>query len=151
MVDDPQVYELDVKDAEIIDLLRDGVISNSSIAEALGVSEGMVRQRIKRLRDQGILKLRGLINPEILAHRQVVWLGASVSETSLLDQKARQIAELDSVLSVSLVSGRYDLVIELLLDSHRGLVDFIVDKLSPIGGIKSTESFVTLKTYNKYV
>ncbi|MFW5796476.1 MAG: Lrp/AsnC family transcriptional regulator [Alkalispirochaeta sp.] len=144
-------HDLDQRDWEIIELLRAGTISNSAVAKELGVSEGMIRQRIKQLRELGILSLRGLINPEILANRQVVWLGANVTESRLLDQKAAEIAQLDDVLSVSIVSGRFDLVIELLLDSHHGLVDFLINELARINGITRTESFVTLKTYSKFV
>ncbi len=143
--------DLDPRDWEIIELLRAGVISNSAVAKELNVSEGMIRQRIKRLRELGILSLRGLINPEILANRQIVWLGVNVSESRRLDEKAREISELRDVLSVSLVSGRFDLIVELLLDSHHGLVDFLTEQLSQIEGVGRTESFVTLKTYSKFV
>lgn len=146
-----KIHELDARDWAIIELLRAGTISNSAVAKELGVSEGMIRQRIKRLREEGILSLRGLINPDILANRQVVWLGANVAETRLLDKKAEEIAGLDYVLSVSITSGRFDLIVELLLDSHRGLVDFLITNLSQVDGIVRTESFVTLKTYSKYV
>ena len=145
------IHELDARDWAIIELLRAGTISNSAVAKELGVSEGMIRQRIKRLREAGILSLRGLINPDILANRQVVWLGANVAETRLLDKKAEEIAGLDNVLSVSITSGRFDLIVELLLDYHRGLVDFLINDLSRVEGIERTESFVTLKTYSKYV
>ncbi len=98
-------HDLDDRDWAIIELLRAGVISNSAVAKELGVSEGMIRQRIKRLRELGIVSLRGLINPEILANRQVVWLGANVTESHLLAQKAEEISLLNDVLSVSIVSG----------------------------------------------
>lgn len=146
-----QLHDLDDRDWEIIELLRAGVISNSAVAKKLGVSEGMIRQRIKRLRELGILSLRGLINPDVLANRQVVWLGVNVVESRNLDRKAQEISCLANVLSVSLVSGRFDLIVELLLDSHRGLVDFLISDLSRVEGIGRTESFVTLKTYSKFV
>lgn len=146
-----QQFELDERDHRIIEILRSGVINNSTVAKELGVSEGMVRQRIRRLRESGILSLRGLINPDILANRQLVTLGINVSETRRLDEIAQQVASLESVLSVSLVSGRFDLVVELLLDSHQGLVDFLIHQLSTIEGITRTESFVVLKTYSKFV
>jgi Lrp/AsnC family transcriptional regulator, regulator for asnA, asnC and gidA len=146
-----KIHELDARDWAIIELLRAGTISNSAVAKELGVSEGMIRQRIKRLREHGILSLRGLINPDILANRQVVWLGANVAESRLLEKKAEEIAQLDNVLSVSISSGRFDLIVELLLDTHRGLVDFLINELSRVDGIVRTESFVTLKTYSKFV
>jgi DNA-binding Lrp family transcriptional regulator len=102
-----KIHELDARDWAIIELLRAGTISNSAVAKELGVSEGMIRQRIKRLREHGILSLRGLINPDILANRQVVWLGANVAESRLLEKKAEEIARLENVLSVSISSGRF--------------------------------------------
>jgi Lrp/AsnC family transcriptional regulator for asnA, asnC and gidA len=146
-----KIHELDARDWAIIELLRAGTISNSAVAKELGVSEGMIRQRIKRLREHGILSLRGLINPDILANRQMVWLGANVAESRLLEKKAEEIARLENVLSVSISSGRFDLIVELLLDTHRGLVDFLINELSQVDGIVRTESFVTLKTYSKFV
>lgn len=144
-------FRPDERDWQIISLLRGGVISNSAIAKELGVSEGMIRQRIKRMKDQGVLSLRGLINPEILQDRQVVWLGINVAATRQLEEKAEELSQLPNVLSVSIVAGRYDLVVELLLDSHRGLVSFLTEQLASVEGIVSTESFVTLRNYSKFV
>jgi len=121
------------------------------VAERLGVSEGMIRQRIKRMRDAGVLSLRGLINPDILPDRQIVILGAKVASSKQLAQKAEEVAALPDVLSVFIVSGRFDIMIELLLDSHRGLVQFLTEELSKVEGIQSTESFVTLRNYSKFV
>ena len=146
-----KTYQLDDRDWSIIDLLRSGTISNSAIAKELGVSEGMIRQRIKRLRELGILSLRGLINPEILENRQIVMLGVNIAENRLLADKAEELSQLPEVLSVSIVSGRFDMLVELMLDSHRGLVDFLTTELARVEGVTRTESFVTLKTYAKYV
>jgi Lrp/AsnC family transcriptional regulator, regulator for asnA, asnC and gidA len=144
-------FQPDERDWQIIGLLRAGTISSSAVAEKLGVSEGMVRQRIKRMRDAGVLSLRGLINPDILPDRQIVILGAKVASSRQLAQKAEEVAALPDVLSVSIVSGRYDIMIELLLDSHRGLVRFLTEVLSTVDGIQSTESFVALRNYSKFV
>ncbi|MGA2615230.1 MAG: Lrp/AsnC ligand binding domain-containing protein [Spirochaetia bacterium] len=61
------------------------------------------------------------------------------------------MARLENVLSVSIASGRYDLIAEVLLDSNRGLVRFLTEELSTIEGILASESFIMLKNYNKYV
>jgi Lrp/AsnC family transcriptional regulator, regulator for asnA, asnC and gidA len=144
-------YKPDDKDWQIITLLRAGTISNSTIAQELGVSEGMIRQRIKRLREYDILSLRGLINPDILGNSQIVMVAANISESSLLEATAEAIEKLEKVLSVSIVSGRYDIIIELLIDSNRGLIDFLSKDLSQVPHIKNTESFVLLKNYSKFV
>lgn len=144
-------YAPDDKDWQIIELLRAGTISNSTIAQELGVSEGMIRQRIKRLREYGILSLRGLINPDILGHSQIVMVAANITESRILEETAEEVEKLEKVLSVSIVSGRYDLIIEVLLDSNSSLIDFLSKDLSRVPGIKNTESFVALKNYSKFV
>jgi Lrp/AsnC family transcriptional regulator, regulator for asnA, asnC and gidA len=144
-------YIPDDKDWEIMNMLRVEIIPNSEIAKKLGVSEGMIRQRIKRLKKHGILSLRGLINPEILDNHQLILLGVKIAESKLLAMKAKEIEGLGHVLSVSVVSGRFDLIVELLVDSNHGLIDFLSSELSTVSGVTNTESFVTLTSFSKFV
>lgn len=143
--------ELDELDTKIIARLRVENMNNSALAQELGLSEGTVRQRIKRLKESGILKIKALINPDSLANQQLTMIAVSIKESRLLDAKAREISELDGVLSVSVVSGRYDLIVEALVDSNHGLVEFLTEDLAKIDGVSKTESFLMLKNYSKYV
>jgi len=144
-------FELDDVDTKIIARLRKENINNSALAQELGLSEGTVRQRIKKLKESGVLKIMALINPDSLVNKQLTAISVSIKETRLLDAKAKEISELDGVLSVSIVSGRYDLIVEALVDSNHGLVKFLTETLARIDGVSHTESFLMLKNYNKYV
>ena len=42
-------------------------------------------------------------------------------------------------------------MIEVLVESNKGLVQFLTETLSTIKGISDTETFVMLKTFGKYV
>ena len=141
----------DATDWKIIEILREGHVTNNAIAGELGVSEGMVRQRIKRLKDNHILKVRALINPDVLENKQLATIAVNVMESRLLDKKAKEISKLEGVLHVKIVSGQFDLFVEVLLDSNRGLVTFLTEILSRVQGISATQSFITLKSFNKYV
>jgi len=143
--------EPDELDWKIINILSEESVPNSTIAEALGVSEGTVRARLKKLKEAGVLQVRALINPDVLAQKQLMLIGMKVAETRLLETKAQEVAALAGVLSVSIASGRYDLIAEVLTDSNRGLVKFLTEGLSTIEGIQSSESFIMLKSYGKYV
>ena len=143
--------QLDKKDTEIIDILTAGHVPNSVIARKLGLTEGTIRQRIKKLKDLGAVNIKALRNPNVLDNQQLVIISATVTESRLLDTKAQEVSELEDVLSVSIVSGQYDLLIEVLVDSNKGLVRFLTESLSSIEGISKTESFVMLKSYNKFV
>ncbi len=141
----------DSTDWKIIEILRNENQTNNKIAKDLGVSEGMIRKRIQRLKDAGILQVRALINPDMLEQQQLAVIGVNVTESRLLEAKGREISSLPDVLSVSLVSGRYDLMAEVMVDSNHGLVKFLTESLSKVDGISKTESFVILKSYSKFV
>ena len=141
----------DDTDWKIISILKRGDVPNNTIARKLGISEGTVRARLKRLKEAGILQVRALINPDVLENKQLVIVAVRVAESKLLERKAEEVARLENVLSVSIASGRYDLIAEVLLDSNRGLVRFLTEELSTIEGILASESFIMLKSYNKFV
>ena len=142
---------LDDTDRAIVARLRRENISNIDLAGELGISEGTVRQRLKRLKDSGVLKISAGINPDALENQQAALVAVNVTRASLLEQKARQIADLPHVLAVSIVSGRYDLMAEVLVDSNHGLVDFLTRELAGVDDVSATESFLLLKSYGKYV
>jgi len=141
----------DDTDWKIIGILQEGWVPNNTIARRLGVSEGTVRSRLKRLKDAGILTIRALINPDVLANKQLVLVAMNVAESRLLECKAQEISGLPNVISVSIASGRYDLVAVVLGDSNKGLVRFLTEELSKVEGIASSESFIMLKSYCKFV
>lgn len=138
-------------DQQILDILREEWVPNSTIAKKIGVVEGTIRLRLKKLKDAGILKMRALIDPEVLSDKQVGVVAVNVSDPSLLDSKAREIADLENVLSASIVSGRYDILIEVLVESNSGLVCFLTEELAQISGLTTSESFVFLRSYKKFV
>ena len=141
----------DLLDWKIINILSEKYVPNSRVAKKLGLSEGAIRQRIKKLQDAGILRIKALCDPNVLENQQLAVVTANVVEAKLLDSKAREISKLKNVQAVSIVSGRYDLFIEVLVDSNKGLIRFLAEDLSTIDGISKTETFVTLKSYRKFI
>jgi Lrp/AsnC family transcriptional regulator for asnA, asnC and gidA len=141
----------DETDWKIIDILRKGYVPNNTIARKLNISEGTVRIRLKKLKDAGIVEVRALINPDALENQQLALVAMGVAESRLLEAKAKEVSALENVLSVSIVSGRYDLIAEVLVDSNRGLVQFLTGQLSRVKGIVHSESFLMLRNYRKFV
>jgi Lrp/AsnC family transcriptional regulator for asnA, asnC and gidA len=141
----------DETDWKIIEILRKGYVPNNTIARKLNISEGTVRARLKKLKDSGIVEVRALINPDALENQQLALVAMGVAESRLLESKAKEVSALENVLSVSIVSGRYDLMAEVLVDSNRGLVQFLTGQLSKVKGIVHSESFLMLRNYRKFV
>jgi Lrp/AsnC family transcriptional regulator for asnA, asnC and gidA len=145
-------HELDEIDRGIVAALRaDGRTNNSVIAAHLGIAEGTVRQRMRKLTDAGVVRISALVNPEIISEHQLCMVGLKLSESKHLESSAAEISRLPEVRSVAIVTGRYDLMAEVLVDSNHGLIRFLSESLAKVAGIESTETFLLLKTYDKWI
>ncbi len=136
--------KLDAVHIEILRHLRDGRKSFSDIAGALSVTENTVRSRVNRLRKSGVLDITGLIEPDALPGHKLVIMGIKLSGMKLV-KKAAEFGKLPGVVSVSVVTGRYDLILQVLISGDHGLLDFFTEQLDPISGIQSVETFVSYK------
>ena len=142
----------DDSDRRIITVLNtDGRINNKEIADKLGISEGTVRNRIRKLTDAGLLRVAGLINPDDSPDKQLMLLGVNIDSSKDLDKKATEIALLDGVQSAYITAGRYDIMVEVWIDAKGGLIKFLSQTLATVSGINSTESFLIMKSFNKWI
>ncbi len=131
----------------IIKHLRDGRKSFKSIADALEITENTVRSRVKKMKRDGVLDIMGLMNPEAVAQHRVVMVGVKLNTMKLV-QKGEDFSKLRGVVSVSVVTGRFDLILIVLLKEGFGLLEFYTDEVSQITGVGSVETFVVYKSYN---
>jgi len=137
--------ELDHTDRYIIDALqKDGRVAFAQIAEQLGVSPGMIRQRYGRLVDHGFLKVVAITNPLRMGFKTMAMVGIRAEGSKLLDV-AEKISKLDEVIYMVISSGRFDIFAEVVCRDHEDLLRFITEKLSTIDGVRESESFMHLK------
>jgi len=124
-------------------LYGDGRKPYSIIAEELSITENTVRSRVNKLQSDGVLEIAGLINPDALPGHQMI-LAALKMSTVELGAKAEELSRLRGVISVSVVTGRYDLLAYVLLhpDADFSLLDFFSKELSRIEEIQDVETFV---------
>lgn len=142
---------MDAIDLKILTFLgEDGRLSNREIASRIGISEGTVRQRLRRLTEKGNLRITAQVDVESMPGLFLAFVGVKLDGRQLTECAA-QIDKLPSVLTTMIVTGRYDLMAVVLADSHRTLVDFVTNSLSHVDGIKDTETFVVLRNYNQWI
>src|SRR5215212_11996419 len=139
------VSDTDKIDLQIIDALQqDGRVAFAQIAEQLHVSPGMIRQRYNRLVEQGYLKVVAITNPVHRGLKTMALIGIRTDGNQML-KVADKIAKLKEVVYLVVVSGRYDIVIEVFCRDHEDLLNFITEKLYGIEGVRETETFMHLK------
>ncbi len=138
---------MDTTDIAIINQLRDGRISFKTVAERLDLAEGTVRNRVKKLKKEGILDITGLVDPEALPDHSVVMVGVQVRDMNLV-KKAEEFSKLRGVISVCVVTGRFDLVVTVMLAKEFTLLKFYTEEAVKIANIRSVETFVIYKSFN---
>ena len=139
--------KIDDLNISIIRHLREGRKSYKSIAENLGVSENTVRSRVAKLEDEGVLEITGLVNPEAVPRHRAVMVGVKLTTMDLV-KKGEEFSRLRGVVSVSVVTGRFDLILVVLLKEGFGLLEFYTEEVSRLEGVQSVETFVVYKSYN---
>ena len=125
-------------------------LSNREIARRIGITEGTVRNRLKKLINRGVLKTSALVNIEAFPELYIAFVGVKIDGRHLTEC-AEKVEKLQSVLTTMIVTGRYDLFAVVLANSHQTLVDFVTNQLSHIPGVKDSETFVVLKNIDQWI
>ena len=137
--------KIDGIDLQIIQILNaDGRTPFSQIAQKLGVSTGMIRQRYHRLVQDGVLQVLAVTNPLLMGFTTMAQIGVKV-DVGRLEEIAEQIASFDEVIYLVLVTGSYDLHIEIVCRDKTHLLDFLTKKLHSVKGIKDSETFICMR------
>ncbi len=120
----------------------------TEIAQKLGVSEGTIRNRVAKLIEEDVLTINGIVNPASLGLTTPAVIGVAITAVEIEDI-ATQIANFDEVSYLVMVSGEFDLIVEVVCQDREHLADFINQKLRRIPGVGRTQTFITLKTFKK--
>lgn len=139
---------------EILDLLEeDSTLAPEKIATMLDMPVDEVKEEINQLEEENIIvKYHTLIDWE-KTDKEVVSAFIDVKMTPErevgFDAVAKRIYGFPEVSSVYLISGGYDLAVEVKGKTMKEVALFVAEKLAPIDHIKSTTTHFLLKTYKK--
>ena len=139
--------KIDETNVDIIRELRQGKRSFKKIADKLSITENTVRSRVNKLQEEGVLEICGLVDASKIPGHRMVMIGIKLSEMNLVG-KGEEISKLKGVVSVSVVTGRYDLLVSVLFKKGFGLLEFYTEEMSKVDGVNSVETFVIYKSYN---
>ncbi len=144
---------LDSLDKKIVRLLtEDGRIPVGDMAARLGVTAPTVRSRIKNLEKTGKLKITGLIDP--FEHKDLITalIGLNILSYGKLNEILEKMANLEYVTWVAVVTGRYDVIAEVVVNGGmEDLYRLTTDIIPQVGNVAQSETFVIMKSKRKWV
>jgi len=124
------------------ELAHNGRESYHDIAQKLGVSESLVRQRVKRAMDAGVLSINALVNPSSLGGEVMAWVGVRTAHARA-PELASALAGWPHAAYIGVTAGRYDLFVEFICHDENELLGQLT-ALSKHELVEDLEPFVYL-------
>ena len=122
------------------------------IADRLNTTEATVARLIKELEDDKLILGYAAITSERANNKQVraiIEVQVQPERDTGFDKVAEKLARFPEVTALYLVSGTYDLRLEVIGKSLQDVATFVATKLSSQDGVKSTSTSFLLKKYKE--
>lgn len=139
--------ELDMK--LLYELTLDGSISVPNLSKKLGINASVLYSRIKRLMKKKLIKKFTIVIDDSLLG---IGVKASVGinrDPKFKDDIHKTLMETPDVVSISEVTGRFDIMVTVYTETLESLHSIVIEKIGKIEGIQSTETFVELQRTDK--
>lgn len=144
----------DRTDIEILGLLRKNArISNKELAAAVGLAPSTCHERLRRLREAGILRgAHADIDLAALGFRLQALLFVALAKHTreVVDDFMRDVLTIPEVQSVWLVTGRHDLVVQVAVRDMAHLKNLALDSFTSRPGVTQIETSIIFEAASQY-
>ncbi len=138
----------DALNRKIIAMLQhDGRMPFSKIAEELGTSEGTVRYRVHQMTEAKVLKIIGVADPIALGNEGYALIALKLGASADPREVSRRFETCDEVTYILFAAGQYDLVVEVICETHRNLREFLLEHCYGQPDIMAVEPMMALALY----
>ncbi len=141
---------IDKKDMKIIEYLKEhGRDKISDISNSLEIPRATIFERMERLRKDGFIKKYTVdLNYEKLGYSVLAYIMIQYNPKSSIDQRSLcvNLSKMDNVISASIVTGDWDIMLLTAQKSMKDLSTFVLEKLRTMDGI---EKSVTIPLFER--
>jgi Lrp/AsnC family leucine-responsive transcriptional regulator len=136
--------ELDEIDLMLLQLLQhDGRISNSELAQRVGLAPPTVLRRVKLLEERGYIKgYVALLDPLLLELRVTAFMFLEVDQRADLEHLAQQLGNIPEVQDVHRVIGQWCVLLKIRTQTPQTLEHLLHHTIRPLLGIRRTETIL---------
>ena len=125
------------------ELQQDGRRSYADLAKSVGLSEAAVRQRVRRLLDDGVMQIVAVTDPATVGFSRQAMVG--IKAQGDLRGIARKLSSLPELEYVVLCAGSFDILVELVCEDDESLLSLLDESIRSIEGVRETETFIYLR------
>lgn len=144
------MHRLDELDMKLLyELTKDGSISVPNLSKKLGINASVLYSRIKRLMKKKLIKKFTIEIDETLLGIGVKATVGINRDPKLKESIHKHLMETPEVVSISEITGRFDILVRVYADNLEALHSVVIEKIGKIDGIQNTETFVELQKTDK--
>ncbi len=138
-----QVDDLDLK---LIDILsRDARLSNRQIASQLGVTEGTVRGRIKRLQEDGLIAFTAITSFGLADRSKLALIGIQ-SDATDARAIADRVAQMPDINAVLVTMGRFNILAVCLFNELSEVHHIASEQILAMKEVHHVETTIAVHT-----
>ena len=140
--------QLDPFDIRIInELTADARIPLVKLAKKLKVSNTLIHQRVKKLKENGILiNATYLLDPWKLGYQTSAYTQIMLTDSKDHRNVENKLASIPEIVECVNISGRYALLVKIYATNNRHLRDIIYENILTIDGVEGTNSTISFET-----
>ncbi len=135
---------LDAIDHRLLTVLAsDARIPNSTLAARAGIAASTCLARVRRLREEGVIRgFHADVDPALAGRplQAIIAVRMQGAARSHLPAFSRELARLPGVLDVYLIGGAHDFFVHVTAPDSDVLNDFVIENLSANPGVALTET-----------
>jgi len=137
------MYQMNKIDLEIVNLLmKDGRLSAAVIARTIGgISERVVRYRIDRMVEDGIIRISAIVNPKAIGFNVVADVMLEV-EADSIQEVAQHLALYECVSYVAYAIGDTDLSVQVIARDNDEVYRFVTEVVGKTPGVRKTSTMI---------
>ncbi|MEH6636479.1 MAG: Lrp/AsnC family transcriptional regulator [Halioglobus sp.] len=130
----------EIDQAIVARLSRDARLSNGHIAAELGVTEGTVRARIKRMEEEKLIRITAVTNIDRFRDAALAYIWIEVERSGQARAVAEALAAVPELGFVGVMLGRSDILAITMVRNAEHLAEFVHKRISSVAGVRRTES-----------
>jgi Lrp/AsnC family transcriptional regulator for asnA, asnC and gidA len=140
--------QLDYTDQKILALLKkDARTAFSKIASELSISNSLVHQRIKKMKDDGLLiKADLLLDEKKLGFSTKAYVGIRLKEARFAEKVVNALQTIPEITECNYVSGKYAIFVLIYSKDNDHLRSILYNQVHEIEGVGGTDSFICFST-----
>ncbi|TPN89015.1 Lrp/AsnC family transcriptional regulator [Aquimarina algicola] len=119
----------------------------SQIADDLKISNSLVHQRIKKLKQKGVIqKAEFVVDEKQIGFRTKSYVGIRLREARYATAVVEDLKKIPEILECSYVSGYYAIFILIFAIDNHHLRRILYEQIHLIDGVAGTDSFICFDT-----